>query len=186
MSRVKPGELAQIVGRSTQQVYNWEKDGCPRGKDGLYDTVAVIEWLVTRDSDRGAFQEQKTRLTRAQAEKAELEAAKLRAELVPVGQVQTVWTRMLGAFRAQALALPSKVATRTVSAKNTFEVHRQILEDAVREFLTELAGFSPDGDLPGADADSSKTAAQADGKRVGRPRKGSKPRGKRGARKVED
>lgn len=186
MSRVKPPELAEIVGRSVQQVYNWEKDGCPRGEDGKYDTAEVFEWFATRNAGLKSAAEQKTRLTRAQADKAELEAARLRAEQVPVSQVERQWTRMLGAFRARVLSLPSRVASLTVAAPQRFEEHRQILDDAVYECLNELAGFKPDGDLPGVERDGAASAPKADGKRVGRPRKGAKPRVKRRAGKVED
>lgn len=184
--RVKEAELAEIVGKTDRTVRNWVDEGCPRGDDGQFDVPEVIDWLSTRNSGRAAATEQKTRLTRAQADKAELEAAKLRAELVPVDEVQKEWNRMLGAFRARALALPSKVASQTVSAAKRFEEHRRILDDAVYEFLGELAGFKPGGDLPGPEPGRAKAAAKADGKRVGGSRKKAQPRGKRGARTVEN
>lgn len=184
--RAKPPELAKIVGRSTVQVYNWIKEGCPRNEDGTLEVPEVIDWLVQRNAGRTSAMEQKTRLTRAQADKAELQAARLRSDLVPVEEVQLVWNRMLGAFRARALALPTRVAVQTAAAQPSFEEHRQILDDAVYEFLAELANYEPSRDIPGTDAEHPETTAAPKRKRVGRSGTGAQSGSKRGAGKVAD
>ena len=177
--KVNQSELSNIVGRSDRQIRNWLDDGCPRGEDDLYETVDVIDWMIRRNNGRASSSEQRTRLLRAQAEKAELEAARLRAELVPVDQVQKQWNRMLGAFRARTLAAPSKGAALSAAAKKSFRDQLKVWNEVIHELLTELADLKPGSDIEFAQSGDSEAATKADGKRVGRPRKKAKPRVKR-------
>ena len=58
----------------------------------------------------GDIAEEKTRLTKAQADKAEFEVSELEAELIPATKVQETWIEYVANVRAKLLALPSRVA----------------------------------------------------------------------------
>ena len=56
--------------------------------------------------------EQRARLAAAQAELAELKAAKLRGTLLDAGEVEAEWSSILRVLRAAMLAVPSRVGQR--------------------------------------------------------------------------
>ena len=56
--------------------------------------------------------EQRARLAAAQAELAELKAAKLRGTLLDATDVEAEWSSLLRAVRAAMLAVPSRLAQR--------------------------------------------------------------------------
>ena len=85
------------------------------------------------------FQAERTRLTKAQADKAEMEAQQLRGELVRADLVVLEWADMIGAARARLLALPSAIAHRIAPPGKTAEA-MALAKEAVNEALTELAG----------------------------------------------
>ena len=75
------------------------------------------------------------RLAAAQADVAEIKAAKLRGELVEAVEVEAEWARVLRAVCAGMLAVPSRVAQRLphLSAHDVAEIDAE-----VRTVLTEI------------------------------------------------
>jgi len=78
---------------------------------------------------------QRGRLLAAQANLAEIKAAKLRGELVEAKVVEAEWCNVLRTVRAGMLALPSRVAARLphLTGHDVAEI-----DAAVREVLTEV------------------------------------------------
>jgi hypothetical protein len=171
-------------------------DPPPKGANG-YPAREFGEWLKRRhlkgvgvDSEgvRYDYEAERARLTKAQADKTELEARELSGEMVHAEHVIESWGRMLGALRSRLLSIPQKAAPRARGAMSDEEA-ASLVEVEVLEALEEL---SSDG-LPDrtrarrarAPADAAATA-KADGKPVGR-RTSAPVAGKRGrARKVAD
>ena len=89
-------------------------------------------------SGSGDIAEEKTRLTKAQADKAELEVSELEAELIPASLVQLTWTDYIANVRAKLLALPSRVAHLVITTDKYVEAE-QIIKEQVYESLQELA-----------------------------------------------
>ena len=89
-------------------------------------------------SGSGDIAEEKTRLTKAQADKAELEVSELEAELIPASLVQSTWTDYIANVRAKLLALPSRVAHLVITTDKYVEAE-QIIKEQVYESLQELA-----------------------------------------------
>ncbi len=96
------------------------------------------------------LEEEKARLIKAQADKAELEAARLREELIEVEQVEAMWSRLVMHLRQALLALPGRLAPQVITAQSRQEAEH-MLESAIYEALTELAdgeGPTPDEERP--------------------------------------
>ena len=89
-------------------------------------------------SGSGDIAEEKTRLTKAQADKAELEVSELEAELIPASLVQSTWTDYIANVRAKLLALASRVAHLVIPTDKYVEAE-QIIKEQVYESLQELA-----------------------------------------------
>lgn len=79
--------------------------------------------------------EQRGRLAAAQADLAEIKAAKMRGELVEASAVQAEWSGILRTVRAGMLAVPSRVAARLphLSKYDVAEIDAE-----VRTALTEV------------------------------------------------
>lgn len=81
--------------------------------------------------------EQRGRLAAAQADLAELKAARLRGELVEASAVEAEWSAILRTVRAGMLAVPSRVAARLphLSRADVAEIDAEI-----RAALVEIGG----------------------------------------------
>lgn len=182
-------KAAKLLNISIPQLYNLANSGhIPKSDNGVWDLAACahgyIKYLQGRSGDeRRDLAMERTRLTRLQADRVELETAILRAELLPSDVVKSVWTGILGAVRARLLAIPSRLAVACFGAAS-----QRDLEDGamrlVEEALHELADFDSTlyrtararaANLPGIGLDPA-TAAKADSHAVG----GGQPAPKRG------
>jgi len=182
-------QAAAVVGITVRHLHKLIADGDgPRvATDSRISCVDLGEWIGKR-AKRDDFQAERTRLTKAQADKTELEVAELAGELVRAEEVAQAWGEKIGAAASRLKSLPSKLAQRVAAPGKTAEV-QALAQDAVFEALNELAG---DG-LPErtrsrrqAHQDNLAPAAKVDGKRVGRQTPKVKPRVKRGAGAVAD
>ena len=127
----------------------------PRTSDGLYPLRASIlgycGHMREKAAGRGAdgstngLTEQRKRLVREQADKAELQNRATRGELVPAADVEAEWAAIATALRARFLALPSRVHQR-LSHLTPAEV--AAVDREVRDALTELGGGTLAPDMP--------------------------------------
>jgi len=148
--------VAQMFGVTTKTISRWqarEKDPLPiaikgaRGIANQYDIAAVNDWGVrqalenprSRCAGRAYdYQKERARLTYHQAERAELENAITRGELIPADQVEETWTNQVLRMRSRLLAIPSRVAHQ-VQAAESFDEMRKIIATAAHEALEELS-----------------------------------------------
>ena len=105
--------------------------------------IAYISYLrklggYNKRSGGGDIAEEKTRLTKAQADKAELEVSELEGQLIPAQLVQDTWTDFVANARAKLLALPSKIAHQVIALDKYAEAELLIKEN-VHDALSELA-----------------------------------------------
>jgi phage terminase Nu1 subunit (DNA packaging protein) len=156
-------EVATVCGVAPETVRRWVDQGCPvlRKSDGRkggtgwkFSTHDVIEWRIAREKRRSQseehidLEEARRRKLAAEAELAEIEAAKQRGDVVPVEDVAKVVADQLTACRARLLSIPTKLAPVLISSTDLVEC-RALLEAAVDEALHELVGYAPDGDEGG-------------------------------------
>lgn len=182
ISHEQAATLANVSIRRLYQICDDEPNGPKRSKPGHFDCAEFGEWLARRNSPDN-FQAERTRLTRAQADKAELEADELRGRLVPIDIITRLWAELVASWRAKLLAFPSKIAQRIAPPEQMPDVQKQA-QRVVHEILNE---FASDG-LPDSVRERYRSsmhdvesAAGSDGESVGGPPSKIKPRVKRGA-----
>ena len=142
-------ELAEHLDLSTKRISELIRDGILPSKMGRSPLnldvcrIAYISYLrklggYNKRSGGGDIAEEKTRLTKAQADKAELEVSELEGQLIPAQLVQDPWTALVANARAKLLALPSKIAHQVIALDKYAEAELLIKEN-VHDALSELA-----------------------------------------------
>ena len=160
-----------------------EEDNIVMAARGKYDLVASTAKYVNRlrnktekiDSDGNVidFHTEKARLTKMQADKAEMEVQELAGELVRVSDVLLEWQNILADVKGKLLSIPSKLATLVTDIDNPGEA-QELIETYIREALQELAEYGNQSkrqrDIDSGD-ERVEAAPETQRKRVGRPRK---------------
>ena len=132
--------------------------------------VAYINYLrkkarMTSNTDDGTITEHKTRLTSAQADKAEMEVQVLSSSLIKADDVRSTWTEFVSNVRAKLLNLPSKLAHQVIGLDHYAEAE-ELLTNEIYETLNELSKSEyTESDEVGMDGDSQdvQTAQEATG-----------------------
>tara|TARA_B110000967_G_C18754450_1_gene494586 strand:+ start:381 stop:890 length:510 start_codon:yes stop_codon:yes gene_type:complete len=91
-----------------------------------------------KKSGTGDMQEEKTRLTKAQADAAELKVSELEGLLLPVQMVLNNWANVMSIVRVGLLGLGNKIAHRLLAVKSVQEM-KAIIDEEVYRILNELA-----------------------------------------------
>lgn len=115
-----------------------------RGKSMDINTCryAYINWLrtkarLTSNTDDGTITEHKTRLTKAQADKAEMEYEVLSQAVIKAEDVKNTWSVFVANVRAKLLNLPSKMAHQVIGLD--YKKVDDLLTQEVHEALHELS-----------------------------------------------
>lgn len=190
------GELAKLLNLSIPQCYNLANSGTiPKPDNGFWNLAACanayIKYLQGRaGTEKRDYAVERTRLTKAQADKVEMEIKVLAGELLPAPLVESIWSRMTSAARQRLLAVPYRMASAALAA-DSFQAIETAAADLIREALNELHHYDPadyrpaiastDRTDPGMDVSA---PAAADSQPVGRSPPPPKQRGKRGTRPV--
>ncbi len=114
----------------------------------------------------------RTRKMNADAEIAELELARIRGTLCLTDDVVSAWETVLQAAKAKFLGLPTKIAP-VLANETDVGIVKDLLEQQLREALTELSNYQPQIDpvRTGAVQSDEPTEAKPAPKKRGRPRK---------------
>jgi hypothetical protein len=109
----------------------------------VFDRDEVQAWKAERGDGKAprgtiSLAEARRQKVVADTELARFELRKLKREFVPVAQVEEIWCRLVGNFKARLLVLPSKLAPGLLGIAEP-DVIRTMLTDAVYEALTELS-----------------------------------------------
>lgn len=141
-------EVATHLDMTSQRVHDLIKQGV-LNKGNAKNSMCVeesrknyIRYLRTRakglQNASGDLNEEKTRLTKLQADKAELELNELEQSLVSVDRIADEWVNFVSNAKSKLLALPSKVSHR-VQATESYAEAEKILKDAIHDALNELS-----------------------------------------------
>jgi phage terminase Nu1 subunit (DNA packaging protein) len=177
------GDIQLLLGVSKSEVKRLVDESIIK-KDlrGTYDLLhslkGYIGYLQVRSGGtKGVsadYQEERARLTKAQADKAEMDAALMAGKLVDIDQLSTEWETMLMSMKAKLIAIPSKVAPLVADEDNP-GIIQAMIDDYMREALQELAQY---GNGTGASEarsvegdEGAEPTPETDSKPVGRPRK---------------
>jgi hypothetical protein len=178
-------QAAALLSVAPRTLRDWHD--APRNGDSTYSGPALVAFYVAKMAGSGEFDDQRQRLAAAQAEKVEHENAVRRGDLAPRADVVRFWTDCIANMRAKALGMGSKLSPRLVNIADP-NIIATAIRTEVYAFLADLADYEPSGpaDMVEGGAESSVTAAGADSKPVGRPRKKAQQRKQRGAGAVAD
>jgi len=190
---------AAMAGISVAMMAKLDKaDAYPAPYNGVgYPAAIFARWLFARwERERGiapdeggpVLEKEKARLTKAQADKAEIDAAERRGSMVSADQVITRWSSMAGSLRARLLGVHAKIAPR-VRAASSDEEAATLIELAIIEALEEIADDGlPSSARPDRASDSRDASPAAEDDGIGMGGSVSPPvTRKRGrARKVGD
>jgi len=190
---VKVSTLAKLFNLTERRVQQLAKDEIiPRASRGNYDLIgcvrAYIEFLQsavagTHEQSIDSHKEN-ARHKKLQADKLQLEIDEHKGKLIDMDAVIESTSKMVLAFRAKLLSIPTKGAPR-LKGCSTLPQIRSELEDLIHDALTELSELrAEDFDVSIDDNESAKATAEVNPKRVGRQKKKTKSRSKRGARTV--
>jgi len=142
-------ELAEHLDLSTKRISELIRDGILPSKMGRSPInidvcrIAYISYLrklggYNKRSGSGDITEEKTRLTRAQADAAELKVSELEGLLLPVEMVLINWANLFSIVRVGFLGLASKIAHLLMAAKSVQDI-KVIIDEEVYRILNELA-----------------------------------------------
>lgn len=177
LSKLSINQLCQLTGRGFRTI----KDRLSRiepvdsdGKSLFYDpqtALPLIYDLGEEGDDPNPLNPtvQQARLSKARADKTELEIQVMKGKLIPAERVEQVWGEMISAFRAKTLSIPTRAAQVIAGMTNKFEVETT-LRSMVFESLKELADYAPDqyGSVDSVEGgEDGSAAARSDGESVG-------------------
>ena len=142
-------ELAEHLQLSVQSISDLIGKGVltiGSGRSPVSLDVARIEYInylrkaarYSRKDGIGDIAEEKTKLTAAQARKAELEVEVMEGKLVPLKEVEDFLIERFSNARAKWLGVPSRIAHKVLAVDNYAEAELEIKE-GINEGLEELA-----------------------------------------------
>lgn len=128
---------------ATEEVPHLERGS--KGNPWKFHMPTLIGWWLKRELDKAPNQRGRTlslndarqKKTAAEAELAELELAKAKADVIPTEIVTAVLARTLTAARGRLLAIPAKAGPLVCMQEP--HAARETLEKMIREVLEELS-----------------------------------------------
>jgi phage terminase Nu1 subunit (DNA packaging protein) len=141
-------DLADHIDLSTVRVHDLFnenvllKSGKRGGLDLNENRVRYIRYLRSlargKTTGNGDLNEERTRLTKAQADRAELELQEKEGELISTDLIKTIWSDYVANVRSKLLALPSKLGHLTQASESYAEAEA-VIKEAIYECLEELS-----------------------------------------------
>lgn len=138
LTHVSQTSTLSVFGCTRATVGEWEERGCPRNQDGTYDLAAVYAWRVAEIEERISTAKERlaghrARREAAMAERAEIELAELRGDLLSRQAVIGGW---VARFRTLTTMLENVI--RRCRANGMPPEHVTALEGEVDSMLAEL------------------------------------------------
>lgn len=165
--------IAEAFGVTQGAVDKWRAVGCPSHKEGrivIFDLREVIAWRTKGFETEGGkvlnLETERARLAKEQADKATLENKRLVGELVSIKDLIPVWEAIGVALKSRLLALPGKLAPVVQTAKTVAKA-KAIIDESIRDVLTELSENAPGVDPGAVLLAESEAAEETDSESVG-------------------
>lgn len=167
-------EIATLFGVTTEAVNKWMHAGCPdEGKHGRavqFYAPDVIKWrtqgVETETGQVLNLAAERAKLAKEQADKAAMENAILRGDLVRVSDLETVWAAVAVAVKSKLLSIPTKVAANVAEHMTANEV-QELIDKAIREALEELSDKPPGVGAAKPIQQEAEATAEVDSKSMG-------------------
>jgi phage terminase Nu1 subunit (DNA packaging protein) len=140
--------IAKLLLLTERRVQQLASEGIiPRAERGRFELAPAVQGYIRYLQERRGLNESasgdpindaKTRLIKARARTAELEADQLEGKLLDRAEVERAWSTLVLNMRSRLLAIPSRAAPRVIAAAGLMEASA-LLEQMVSEALNELS-----------------------------------------------
>lgn len=186
-------ETCTVLNLTPQRVNQLVKNGTlPRISRGKYDVILVnhayIRYLQNIAGQGGkSLSEERTRLTRVQADHEELKLLKAKGVLIHTDTALEIWGLVISAFKSkiESVAIRLNPIIDNIKTKADKTEVKEEIETLHKEALHELSNIkSADYADDRQDGETGEAPAKSNDKRVGGRKKVSKPRVVKRARKV--
>ena len=143
---VRVGVLSELFGVQDRRIQGLATDGIiPKPDRGVYELYGAVKGYIAflkersvAESGGGDLNSEKTRLTKAQADIAEIEAAKASGEVAPVAQIEKAWANFCAETRVKARNIPDRVVSLIVGCTDEREIKAVLLRE-IDQVLIEMA-----------------------------------------------
>jgi phage terminase Nu1 subunit (DNA packaging protein) len=157
------GDLAEALGLSEPQIFNLARSGVViKTGRGQYDLARSMRNYYERQLDESvgnpqSLIEQRTRLTRYQADLALLQLQQARRDYLPLAICVSYFQRIMISIKSQLMAIPSEIGTQFPGVER--EAIMEIGE-IIRRALSDAASIPVDPELTGQFQRHIKTFAE--------------------------
>ena len=160
--------IAKLLDLTPQRVLQLVKEGViPKKERGRYELVPVVRGYIKYLRERGLradvhgddYNAHRTRLTKVRADMAEIEKAQIEEQLIPIGDVESVWMAVSQNMRQKLLSLPQRAAPEVYAAEKLVEV-KSILKDHIYDALGEIADVKIKVSQPIRSSDSGESGPE--------------------------
>lgn len=173
LSELSLNQLCTLTGMTYRTVVKRLADVTPCAKDGktkYYDPVEALPVLYAKKDEGGGggdfkkLTEERTRLTKALADKEELNVAVMRNEYIHHEVVSFVWTTMISNAKNRLNGMASKLSP-LVSMNSDVIENERIIENECRAAQAELAEYDPKQyrELDQEDSEDVESATESSG-----------------------
>ena len=154
MATLNKKEFADLIGYSPRQLGEWLDRGLPcersgkKGQEVEIDSVAAIRWMMENVSVGRKASEDRDRLARAQADRAEFENRVRRGEFISVELFGETIIALSGEVIGQMSGLPGRVAGKIAGVQDPAIVRTRLMDEcngvrsAFAAHLRGVAGIS--------------------------------------------
>lgn len=139
--------IAKLLMLSDRRVQQLTKEGViPKAERGRYELAPSVQGYIRYLQERSLrsdaspidYHVEKARLTKAQADLAEVEAAKAVGEVAPVAQIEQAWANFCAETRVRARNIPERVVSSLVGCTDEREIKALLLRE-IDQVLSEMA-----------------------------------------------
>lgn len=157
MPEVSANELAEYLSMTGRRIHQLTKEGLPYGELGkrkLFDLKQSINWYVgflrTNKEDQG-YEQERTRLVKAQADKTELETQIKRGDVLELELVEQGMMAVAAEYSAQMDSIPGRLSNEVAAESDVAKIQIMLTDgirgvtDVTTDRLAAIAEYREDG-----------------------------------------
>lgn len=166
---------AFLDGLTTRRIRQLADDGIiPKSSRGKYPLKASIRGYIhflkgtTGTTNSHSKAEREAELKGHQAERAAIELARIKGELIAVTDVRRRWLDIVSRVKVRLLSIPTRVGAMANSTPKTPRALSALVKSLIEETLTELADYDGQPVTASNSRKRPRAAKRSNGQRVGR------------------
>lgn len=140
-------QAAQIFGVSLRRIEQLQKEGVLDRPKPAHVSCEKLAAMLAKEreamtEDEADYEADKARKMKADADLAELVAAKEGGKLVEIKKIERRWANALSGLRGKCMAMPARIGPMVVIAKSAGDATK-ILERELRDAFDSIADAGP-------------------------------------------